>query len=180
MLENKKSPQQKNNKNLVTLIIIGLILILGLGFFLKKDGVKNFDRSNLKIEEQAKILFVLHGEAIVENNVLTINPQHVHWFADRPLHDAGQMDPEFLVNIWREIFASSAPNAAITGEAADAVVVLKNATMKNGKISFNYQTISGELVGGKLGVISVFIDSSDGNMASNAAGIAEIIKGPKD
>lgn len=180
MPESKKSPQQKNNKNLVALIILGLILILGLGFFLKKDGVKNFDKSNLNVEEQAKILFVLHGEAIVENNVLAINPQHVHWFTDRPLHDAGQMDSEFLVNIWGEIFASSSPNAAIVGEATNAVVVLENATMKNGKIIFNYQTISGELAEGKPGVVSVFIDSGGGNMASNVDGIAEIIQGPKD
>ena len=175
-----KLKQQRNNRNLVTLIIIGLILSLGFGFFWKKDRVENFGSSSLKAEEQAGILFVLHGEAVVENDVLAINPQHVHWFTDRPLHDAGQMDPEFLANIWGEIFAGSAPNAVIIGEAVDAVVVLENATMSNGKISFDYQTISGELAEGKLGAISVFIDGSDQDMASNVAGIAEIIKGPKD
>ncbi len=162
-----KLKQQRNNQNLVTLIVLWLVLILGFG------------SSSLKAEEQVKILFVLHGEAIVEHDVLAINPQHVHWFTDRPIHDAGQMDPEFFANIWGKIFAGSAPNAAITGEAVDAVVVLENATMSNGKISFDYQTISGELAEGKLGAISVFIDGSE-NMAGNVAGIAEIIQGPKD
>ena len=86
-------------------------------------------------------------------------------FADRPVRSAGHQPTADVIAEWgsgEDSFAKNPPNATVSvlgkdGSVKDAVVVLKNPKLEGDKLTFNVQTLEGDLAGAD-GPAAVFID----------------------
>jgi hypothetical protein len=121
-------------------------------------------------------LIVLNSRgATLQGDVLTLTgvmPNSIV-FADRPIRAAGHAMTVDIVAEWgtsapgaqtadNASFAKDPPNATVSvfskdGSVKDAVVVLKNPKLDGEKLTFNVQTLEGEITGAD-GAASIFID----------------------
>jgi hypothetical protein len=113
-------------------------------------------------------LFVLNSRgATLQGETLTlsgVSPSAII-FADRPVRSAGHQPTADVIAEWGsgdDSFAKNPPNATVSvlgkeGSVKDAVVVLKNPKLEGDKLTFNVQTLEGDLTGGD-GAAAVFID----------------------
>ena len=114
-------------------------------------------------------LFVINADAAsMADGKLTLNgvAGNVIVFADRPVRAAGHETAAQFVARWgdgKDSFKNDPPNATVSvlggSEAGvvDAVVVLKNPKLVDGKLSFDVDVLEGDLKGLK-GPAAVFID----------------------
>jgi hypothetical protein len=113
-------------------------------------------------------LFVLNSRGATlqgETLILTgVSPSSII-FADRPVRSAGHQPTADVIAEWGsgdDSFAKNPPNATVSvlgkdGSVKDAVVVLKNPKLEGDKLTFNVQTLEGDLANGD-GAAAVFID----------------------
>jgi hypothetical protein len=116
-------------------------------------------------------LIVLNSRgATLQGDTLTlvgVTPNSI-LFADRPVRAAGHILTANLIADWgastpgNDSFVKDPPNATVSvfskdGSVKDAVVVLKNPKLDGDKLTFNVQTLEGDLSGGD-GPASIFID----------------------
>src|SRR5712672_1932122 len=113
-------------------------------------------------------LFVLNSRGATlqgDTLILTgVTPSSII-FADRPVRSAGHQPTADVIAEWGsgdDSFAKNPPNATVSvfskdGTVKDAVVVLKNPKLDGDKLTFNVQTLEGDLAGGD-GAAAVFID----------------------
>src|SRR5882757_2982454 len=113
-------------------------------------------------------LFVLNSRgATLQGETLTlsgVSPSSIV-FADRPVRSAGHQPTADVIAEWGsgdDSFAKNPPNATMSvfakdGTVKDAVVVLKNPKLEGDKLTFNVQTLEGDLAGGD-GAAALFID----------------------
>jgi len=113
-------------------------------------------------------LFVLNSRGATlqgDTLILTgVTPSSII-FADRPVRSAGHQPTADVIAEWGsgdDSFAKNPPNATVSvfgkdGLVKDAVVVLKNPKLEGDKLTFNVQTLEGDLNGGE-GAAAVFID----------------------
>ncbi len=113
-------------------------------------------------------LFVLNSRgATLQGNTLTltgVTPSSII-FADRPVRSAGHQPTADVIAEWGsgdDSFAKNPPNATVSvlskdGSVKDAVVVLKEPKLEGDKLTFNVQTLEGDLAGGD-GAAAIFID----------------------
>ncbi len=113
-------------------------------------------------------LFVLNSRgATLQGDTLTltgVSPSSII-FADRPVRSAGHQPTADVIAEWGsgdDSFTKNPPNATVSvlgkdGSVKDAVVVLKNPKLEGDKLTFNVQTLEGDLTGGD-GAAAVFID----------------------
>ena len=86
-------------------------------------------------------------------------------FADRPVRSAGHQLTADVISEWgsgEDSFTKNPPNATVPvlnkdGAVKDAVVVLRNPKLDGDKLTFNVQTLEGDLTGAD-GAAAVFID----------------------
>jgi hypothetical protein len=113
-------------------------------------------------------LFVLNSRgATLQGDTLTLTGVMPHSiiFADRPVRSAGHQLTADIIADWGtgdDSFAKNPPNATVSvfskdGSVKDAVVVLKSPKLEGDKLTFNVQTLEGDLNGGD-GSAAVFID----------------------
>lgn len=113
-------------------------------------------------------LFVLNSRgATLQGDTLTLTGVMPHSiiFADRPVRSAGHQLTADVIADWGagdDSFVKNPPNATISvfgkdGSVKDAVVVLKSPKLEGDKLTFNVQTLEGELTGGDGGA-ALFID----------------------
>src|SRR3954447_13962878 len=113
-------------------------------------------------------LFVLNSRgATLQGDTLTLTGVMPHSiiFADRPVRSAGHQLTADVIAEWgsgEDSFTKNPPNATLSvfgkdGSVKDAVVVLKNPKLEGDKLTFNVQTLEGDLSGGDGGA-AVFID----------------------
>ena len=116
-------------------------------------------------------LIVLNSRgASLQGDTLTltgVTPNSI-LFADRPVRAAGHILTAHLIADWgastpgNDSFVKDPPNATVSvfskdGSVKDAVVVLKDPKLDGDKLTFNVQTLEGDLNGGD-GPASIFID----------------------
>jgi hypothetical protein len=116
-------------------------------------------------------LIVLNSRgATLQGDMLTltgVTPNSI-LFADRPVRAAGHILTAHLIADWgastpgNDSFVKDPPNATVSvfskdGSVKDAVVVLNNPKLDGDKLTFNVQTLEGDLSGGD-GPASIFID----------------------
>ena len=113
-------------------------------------------------------LFVLNSRgATLQGDTLTltgVSPGAII-FADRPVRSAGHQPTADVIAEWGsgdDSFVKNPPNATLSvfgkdGSVKDAVVVLKNPKLEGDKLTFNVQTLEGDLNGGD-GSAAIFID----------------------
>ena len=113
-------------------------------------------------------LFVLNSRsATLQGDTLTLNgvtPSSI-LFADRPVRSAGHQPTTDVIAEWGsgdDSFTKNPPNATISvlgkdGSVKDAVVVLKNPKLEADKLTFDVQTLEGDLAGAD-GAAALFID----------------------
>lgn len=113
-------------------------------------------------------LFVLNSRGAAlqgDTLVLTgVSPSSII-FADRPVRSAGHQPTADVIAEWgsgEDSFAKNPPNATVSvlgkdGSVRDAVVVLKNPKLDGDKLTFNVQTLEGDLAGADGGA-ALFID----------------------
>nr|WP_314950946.1 hypothetical protein [Bradyrhizobium cosmicum] len=113
-------------------------------------------------------LFVLNSRgATLQGDTLTltgVSPSSII-FADRPVRSAGHQPTADVIAEWgsgEDSFAKNPPNATVSvlgkdGSVKDAVVVLKNPKIEGDKLTFNVQTLEGDLAGADGGA-ALFID----------------------
>ena len=104
-------------------------------------------------------LFVLNSRgATLQGDTLTltgVSPSSII-FADRPVRSAGHQPTADVIAEWGsgdDSFTKNPPNATVSvlnkdGSVKDAVVVLKNPKLEGDKLTFNVQTLEGDLTGG--------------------------------
>jgi len=113
-------------------------------------------------------LFVLNSRgATLQGDTLTLTGVMPHSiiFADRPVRAAGHQLTADVIADWGsgdDSFAKNPPNATVSvfskdGSVKDAVVVLKTPKLEGDKLTFNVQTLEGDLNGGD-GSAAIFID----------------------
>jgi len=113
-------------------------------------------------------LFVLNSRgATLQGDTLTLTgvTPHSIIFADRPVRSAGHQLTADIIADWGagdDSFTKNPPNATISvfsndGSVKDAVVVLKSPKLEGDKLTFNVQTLEGNLTGGDGGA-ALFID----------------------
>ena len=113
-------------------------------------------------------LFVLNSRgATLQGDTLTLTGVMPHSiiFADRPVRAAGHQLTADIIADWGtgdDSFTKNPPNATVSvfskdGSVKDAVVVLKTPKLDGDKLTFNVQTLEGDLNGGD-GAAAVFID----------------------
>jgi hypothetical protein len=113
-------------------------------------------------------LFVLNSRgASLQGDMLTLTGimPHSIIFADRPVRAAGHQLTADIIADWGtgdDSFAKNPPNATVSvfskdGSVKDAVVVLKSPKLDGDKLTFNVQTLEGDLNGGD-GSAAIFID----------------------
>ncbi len=103
-------------------------------------------------------LFVLNSRgATLQGDTLTltgVTPSSII-FADRPVRSAGHQPTADVIAEWGsgdDSFAKNPPNATLSvfgkdGSVKDAVVVLKNPKLEGDKLTFNVQTLEGDIAG---------------------------------
>jgi hypothetical protein len=113
-------------------------------------------------------LFVLNSRgATLQGDTLTlagIMPSAII-FADRPVRSAGHQPTADVIAEWgsgEDSFAKKPPNGTLSvfskdGSVKDAVVVLKNPKLEGDKLTFNVQTLEGDIAGADGGA-ALFID----------------------
>jgi hypothetical protein len=113
-------------------------------------------------------LFVLNSRgATLQGDTLTLTgvmPSSII-FADRPVRSAGHQPTADVIAEWGsgdDSFAKNPPNATVSvfgkdGLVKDAVVVLKNPKLEGDKLTFNVQSLEGDLAGAD-GAAALFID----------------------
>jgi hypothetical protein len=113
-------------------------------------------------------LFVLNSRgATLQGDTLTLTgvmPSSII-FADRPVRSAGHQLTADVIAEWGsgdDSFTKNPPNATVSvfgkdGLVKDAVVVLKNPKLEGDKLTFNVQTLEGDLAGAD-GAAALFID----------------------
>jgi hypothetical protein len=113
-------------------------------------------------------LFVLNSRgATLQGDTLTltgVTPSSII-FADRPVRSAGHQPTADVIAEWGsgdDSFAKNPPNATLSvfgkdGSVKDAVVVLKNPKLEGDKLTFNVQTLEGDIAGADGGA-ALFID----------------------
>jgi hypothetical protein len=113
-------------------------------------------------------LFVLNARgATLQGDALTMTgvmPQSII-FADRPVRSAGHQLTADVIAEWGsgdDSFTKNPPNATLSvfskdGSVKDAVVVLKNPKLEGDKLTFNVQTLEGDITGSDGGA-ALFID----------------------
>src|SRR6266704_4135505 len=113
-------------------------------------------------------LFVLNSRgATLQGDTLTltgVSPSSIV-FADRPVRSAGHQPTADVIAEWGsgdDSFVKNPPNATVSvfskdGTVKDAVVVLKSPKLEGDKLTFNVQTLEGDLTGGDGGA-ALFID----------------------
>jgi hypothetical protein len=113
-------------------------------------------------------LFVLNSRgATLQGDTLTltgVSPSSII-FADRPVRAAGHQATADVIAEWGsgdDSFVKNPPNATVSvfgkdGAVKDAVVVLKNPKLEGDKLTFNVQTLEGDLAGADGGA-ALFID----------------------
>src|SRR6266849_8646706 len=113
-------------------------------------------------------LFVLNSRgATLQGDTLTLTGVMPHSiiFADRPVRSAGHQLTADVIAEWGsgdDSFTKNPPNATISvfgkdGSVKDAVVVLKNPKLEGDKLTFNVQTLEGDIAGADGGA-ALFID----------------------
>jgi hypothetical protein len=113
-------------------------------------------------------LFVLNSRgATLQGDTLTLTGVMPHSiiFADRPVRSAGHQLTSDIIADWGtgdDSFTKNPPNATISvfgkdGAVKDAVVVLKSPKLDGDKLTFNVQTLEGDLTGADGGA-ALFID----------------------
>jgi hypothetical protein len=113
-------------------------------------------------------LFVLNSRgATLQGDTLTLTGVMPHSiiFADRPVRSAGHQLTADIIAEWGsgdDSFTKNPPNATISvfgkdGSVKDAVVVLKSPKLEGDKLTFNVQTLEGDIAGGDGGA-ALFID----------------------
>jgi hypothetical protein len=113
-------------------------------------------------------LFVLNSRgATLQGDTLTMTgvTPHSIIFADRPVRSAGHQLTADIIAEWGsgdDSFTKNPPNATLSvfskdGSVKDAVVVLKNPKLEGDKLTFNVQTLEGEVAGAEGGA-ALFID----------------------
>lgn len=113
-------------------------------------------------------LFVLNSRgATLQGDTLTLTGVMPHSiiFADRPVRAAGHQLTADIIADWGagdDSFTKNPPNATVSvfskdGSVKDAVVVLKTPKLEGDKLTFNVQTLEGDLNGGD-GSAAIFID----------------------
>jgi hypothetical protein len=109
-------------------------------------------------------LFVLNSRgATLQGDTLTLTGVII--FADRPVRSAGHQPTADVIAEWGsgdDSFAKNPPNATLSvfgkdGSVKDAVVVLKNPKLEGDKLTFNVQTLEGDITGADGGA-ALFID----------------------
>lgn len=113
-------------------------------------------------------LFVLNSRGVtLQGDTLTligVTPYSII-FADRPVRSAGHQLTADVISEWgsgEDSFTKNPPNATVSvlnkdGSVKDAVIVLKNPKLDGDKLTFNVQTLEGDLAGAD-GAAAVFID----------------------
>ena len=107
-------------------------------------------------------LFVLNSRgATLQGDTLTLTGVMPHSiiFADRPVRSAGHQLTADIIAEWGsgdDSFIKNPPNATISvfgkdGSVKDAVVVLKTPKLDGDKLTFNVQTLEGDISGGDGG-----------------------------
>ena len=118
--------------------------------------------------EMVPSLFVLNSRgATLQGDTLTLTGVMPHSiiFADRPVRAAGHQLTADVIADWGtgdDSFIKNPPNATVSvfakdGSVKDAVVVLKNPKLDGDKLTFNVQTLEGDINGGDGGA-ALFID----------------------
>jgi hypothetical protein len=113
-------------------------------------------------------LFVINSRgAALQGDTLTLTGVMPHSiiFADRPVRSAGHQLTADVIADWGtgdDSFTKNPPNATISvfskdGSVKDAVVVLKSPKLEGDKLTFNVQTLEGDVTGGDGGA-ALFID----------------------
>jgi hypothetical protein len=113
-------------------------------------------------------LFVLNSRgATLQGDALTLTgvTSSAIIFADRPVRSAGHQPTADVIAEWGsgdDSFAKNPPNATLSvfgkdGSVKDAVVVLKNPKLEGDKLTFNVQTLEGDIAGADGGA-ALFID----------------------
>jgi hypothetical protein len=112
-------------------------------------------------------LFVLNSRgATLQGDTLTltgVTPSSII-FADRPVRSAGHQPTADVIAEWgsgEDSFAKNPPNATLSvfgkDGVKDAVVVLKNPKLEGDRLTFNVQTLEGDITGAEGGA-ALFID----------------------
>jgi hypothetical protein len=140
-------------------------------------AVKTIGATSVPKSEVVPSLIVLNSRgATLQGDVLTltgVTPNSIV-FADRPVRAAGHALTADIIAEWgtgtsgggtadNASFAKDPPNATVSvfskdGTVKDAVVVLKNPKLEGEKLTFNVQTLEGDINGGADGPASIFID----------------------
>jgi len=113
-------------------------------------------------------LFVLNSRgATLQGDTLTLTgvTPHSIIFADRPVRAAGHQATADIIADWGsgdDSFTKNPPNATVSvfgkdGLVKDAVVVLKSPKLDGDKLTFNVQTLEGDIAGADGGA-ALFID----------------------
>src|SRR3954451_371637 len=113
-------------------------------------------------------LFVLNSRgATLQGDTLTLTGVMPHSiiFADRPVRSAGHQLTADVIADWGsgdDSFTKNPPNATVSvfskdGSVKDAVLVLKSPKLEGDKLTFNVQTLEGDITGGDGGA-ALFID----------------------
>lgn len=145
---------KKTKKKSLIIISLLVVIVFGIGFY-------SFDKFSEVEEAEHSVFFVVHGEASVNGNILTVNPDSVEWVTDRPYHRAGRISIAELEGAWDGVYEDSYPNAAIAMEnTEDVIIEIIGMTPKADEIDFEYKIILGDLQNGKLGNISLFVDKA--------------------
>jgi hypothetical protein len=117
--------------------------------------------------EQSMFVQTAHGMAS-DGKTLTLNEvtPSTLYFSDRPKRIVGHMTTADFVELWAEgdnSFEEDPPNAVLafleTGDQApeDAVVVIKQPSLENGRLSYSIETLEGT-VPTETGPVTLFID----------------------
>jgi hypothetical protein len=155
-------------------IFVAATTLCGMGAALAQNapashGMKTIGATAAAAKPQiVPSLFVLNSRgATLQGDTLTLNGVSASSivFADRPVRSAGHQPTTDVVAEWGsgdDSFAKNPPNATVSvfakdGTVKDAVVVLKTPKLEGDKLTFNVQTLEGDLAGGD-GAAAVFID----------------------